>query len=163
MAAHFSPPPPSIIAIVSVQLLHERYFKLNEHSIQGIYFQIHGLKLPNPNGAPNANRWHTSPNLPPQTISMQTKKSTSFPLLSSFTFLHKVWYETICTAHKSMPILPTNSSSSQDFVSMTDHIDDFLHQWTPLVMLYLQDMVVHHIFAIGCDVIEVHRTSTSCR
>jgi hypothetical protein len=40
----------------------------------------------------------------------------------------------------------------QDGVAISDHLNVSSHQKTPLVMFYLQDMVVHHVLTFGCDV-----------
>jgi hypothetical protein len=46
-------------------------------------------------------------------------------------------------------------------ITIGDHLNVSSHQKTPLVMFYLQYMVVHHILTVGSDLIRVHRTGTS--
>jgi hypothetical protein len=87
---------PLDIVVVSSRTKHESYSNLSEESIQGTNFSFNGLNLSNRTGAPNAIRWHTTPDLPPQFIIIQTEESTACPLSSSSTLLHKLSREKPC-------------------------------------------------------------------
>jgi hypothetical protein len=84
------PPSPIYSVILSLRHEHRSCSVFSRLSIQEIHFPSRYLNPSNESREPNANRWHTPPDLPPQTISMRTKESTSFPLRCSFTFHHKV-------------------------------------------------------------------------
>jgi hypothetical protein len=62
-----------------------------------------------------------------------------------------------------MSILPTNSSSSSDVVSNSDHFDDSLHQKTSLIMAYLHDMFLRDIVDVGRVVIVHPHAGPWCR
>jgi hypothetical protein len=48
-----------------------------------------------------------------------------------------------------MPISAPNSSSSQDPVALSDHLDESSHQNTSLIKAYNQDMFLRHIASVG--------------
>jgi hypothetical protein len=79
------------------------------------------------------------------------------PSLLFENFLHRSSVHPVRTLSRSV----SKSSSSRGTVSMSDHLDNSLHQETPIFKGYLKDMFVHHVLAIDHDVIGVHRTGTS--
>jgi hypothetical protein len=52
----------------------------------------------------------------------------------------------------TMPIAAQNSSSSLDPIDLGDHLVDSLYQQTPLININLYGMVLHHMVAVGRDI-----------
>ena len=88
---------PRIIAPISSRVQHETYSELYGHLIQRIYFPLSCLKQPDRPDAPNAKRWHASPDLPPQTKPILTKHVTLCPSFFSIIFVLKLSPEELCT------------------------------------------------------------------
>jgi hypothetical protein len=79
-----------VVLVFSLRLQHENCSVLNEESIQGNYFPLHGLNLSNRPGAPNATRRHRPPDLPPQSIPGRSERVTLSLSSSSLIFVLKV-------------------------------------------------------------------------
>jgi hypothetical protein len=62
---------------VSSWLQHEIYSILHGQLIQGVTSPLYGLNRPNETDAPNANRWHKTPDLPPRDIPVSKDMSTA--------------------------------------------------------------------------------------
>jgi hypothetical protein len=96
-------PPPLQFLInsvtVSFRVQYEIYYKLSGQLIQGITSPLYCLNHPDQISAPNADGWHTSPDLPPQSIITKTETSIVCTILSSSTFVLKYSWEELCTDH----------------------------------------------------------------
>jgi hypothetical protein len=72
-------PLPPILATVSSWLQHRNFSEFNGGIIQGDYFLLSCLYLPNRSGAPNAIRGHSLPDLPPQTLEDEKRRALCAP------------------------------------------------------------------------------------
>jgi hypothetical protein len=98
--------------------------------------------------------------LSPQSTIKGTETSTACPFFFSFTFVLKLSPDNLYTARHNHANLSKNSSSPLGFDALGDYLVDSLRQETSLVKDNLQDMVMHHIVAVGRDFIGVHRDGT---
>ena len=150
---------PSILVTISIRLQQGACWIFNGHLIQRSYFPLHCLKHPDRRGAPNANHWHASPNLPPQLKPILTERVISCHSSSSTMFVLKLFQKMPLQPAPSMPTISPKPSSSSDLVVHGEHLTISSHQKTPLVEANLQDMVMHHSIDVSHAPTEARATS----
>jgi hypothetical protein len=84
---------------VSLSFQHGNYSRFDGESVQEIYSLHNTLNFSDRRGAPNANRWHKPPDLPPRTILKQTEMSSMCSLFLWLTFVLKLSPDELCTTN----------------------------------------------------------------